>query len=83
MTALAANFPDNSGYVIAAYLVFFALLVIYLAITAFRLVNLERRLTDLTEHLDATESAAAAETAAGEDGAGDDGAGPDRQRVQT
>ncbi|MCW2997135.1 MAG: hypothetical protein JWN65_684 [Solirubrobacterales bacterium] len=77
MTALAANFPDNSGYVIAAYLVFFALLVIYLAITAFRLVNLERRLTDLTEHLDATENAAA------EPAGGEDGAGPDRQRVQT
>ncbi|MCW3013819.1 MAG: hypothetical protein JWO02_911 [Solirubrobacterales bacterium] len=59
MTTLAANFPDNSGYVVAAYLVFFALLVIYLAITAFRLVRLERRLTDLTQQLDANEQLAA------------------------
>ncbi len=55
MTALAATLPDNSGYVVAAYLVFFALLVIYLAITAFRLVNIERQLTDLTDQLDRAE----------------------------
>jgi hypothetical protein len=55
MTVLAAGFPDNSGYVVAAYLVFFALLVIYLAITAFRLVNIEKQLTDLTQQLDDAE----------------------------
>jgi hypothetical protein len=55
MTVLAAAFPDNSGYVVAAYLVFFALLVIYLAITAFRLVNIEKQLTDLTQQLDDAE----------------------------
>jgi hypothetical protein len=60
MTALAVHFPDNSGYVVAAYLVFFALLVIYLAITAFRLVKIEGRLSDLTEQLDAAERPAAA-----------------------
>ncbi len=59
MTVLAAGFPDNSGYVVAAYLVFFALLVIYLAITAFRLVKIESRLTDLTQQLDAAERRAA------------------------
>jgi hypothetical protein len=78
LTALAANFPDNSGYVVAAYLVFFALLVVYLAITAFRLVNLERRLTDLTEQLDAADEATAAEPLPDADGTG-----PDRQQVQT
>ncbi len=60
MTTLAVGFPDNSGYVVAAYLVFFALLVIYLAITAFRLVSIEKQLTDLTEQLDSAERRAPA-----------------------
>lgn len=47
--------PDDSGYVVAAYLVFFALLVIYLAITAYRLTGLEKKLTDLTQQLDDAE----------------------------
>ncbi len=55
-TMLAASgIPDNSGYVVAAYLVFFALLVIYLAITAFRLVNIDKQLTELTQQLDEQE----------------------------
>ena len=41
--------PDNAGYVAAAYLVFVALLLIYLSITAYRLRNLERELAELTE----------------------------------
>jgi len=52
---LAATLPDDSGYVVAAYLVFFALLVIYLAITARRLVTIEKQLTDLTKQLDDSE----------------------------
>ncbi len=36
--------PDNAGYVAAAYLVFVALLLIYLAITAIRSSRLEREL---------------------------------------
>lgn len=44
--------PDNAGYVAAAYLVFVALLLIYLSITAYRLRNLERELSELTELAD-------------------------------
>ncbi len=55
MTVLAANIPDNSGYVVAAYLVFLLLLIIYLAITAYRLTGLERRIGDLTAQVDAAE----------------------------
>jgi hypothetical protein len=44
--------PDNAGYVAAAYLVFVALLLIYLSITAYRLRNLERELAELTELAD-------------------------------
>jgi hypothetical protein len=52
---LAANFPDGSGYVLAAYLVFAALLLVYLGITAYRLLGLEKRLTKLTEEIDVLE----------------------------
>ncbi len=55
MTLLASGIPSNSGYVVAAYLVFFALLVIYLAITAFRLTKIDQQLTDLTRQLDEAE----------------------------
>lgn len=67
MTLLAASVPDNSGYVVAAYLVFFALLVIYLAITAYRLVNIEKKLTDMTQQLEAAERAATPATDADPD----------------
>jgi flagellar biosynthesis/type III secretory pathway M-ring protein FliF/YscJ len=41
--------PDNGGYVAAAYLVFLALLLIYLAIAALRASRLERRLQELND----------------------------------
>ena len=44
--------PDNGGYVVAAYLVFLALLLIYLAITALKFQRLERDLAELTELAD-------------------------------
>ena len=50
MTILAASdvtLPDNSGYVVAAYLVFLVLLLIYLSIMAARLSRVERELTEL------------------------------------
>ena len=56
MSPVAAAFPDNSGYVVAAYLVFFAMLLIYVAITAFRLVRIEDALADLSRKLDADAS---------------------------
>jgi CcmD family protein len=49
---LAATLPDNAGYVAAAYLVFFALVVIYLAIMAAKLSRLERELGELNELAD-------------------------------
>jgi len=39
--------PDNAGYVAAAYLVFVALLLIYLAVAAIRSSRLERELLEL------------------------------------
>lgn len=39
--------PDNAGYVAAAYLVFLALVLIYLAVAAIRSSRLERELREL------------------------------------
>lgn len=61
MTLASTHLPTNSGYVVAAYLVFFALLVIYLAIMSIRLSRLERELVELNELADrelASETAA-------------------------
>lgn len=43
---------DNSGYVAAAYLVFFALAIIYFGIMAVKLQRLERDLVELNELAD-------------------------------
>ena len=40
---------DNTGYVAAAYLVFFALVLVYFAIMAAKLQRLERELVELNE----------------------------------
>jgi len=45
--AMSDTLPDNAGYVAAAYLVFVALLLIYLAIAAIRSSRLERELREL------------------------------------
>jgi hypothetical protein len=49
MTALASTLPQgsNDGYVAAAYIVFFAIVLIYVAIMAIRLGRVERRLGEL------------------------------------
>jgi hypothetical protein len=44
--------PDNTGYVAAAYLVFFALILIYVVIMAAKLARFERELTELDELAD-------------------------------
>jgi len=52
MTAVLAadvTLPDNSGYVVAAYLVFLVLLLIYVGIMATKLSRFERELTELNE----------------------------------
>jgi hypothetical protein len=41
--------PDNTGYVAAAYLVFLALILIYVAIMAAKLGRVERELQELDE----------------------------------
>jgi hypothetical protein len=51
MSALASTLPQNtgSGYVAAAYIVFFAILLIYVVIMAIRLSRVERSLRELSE----------------------------------
>jgi hypothetical protein len=51
MTPLATALPANSndGYVAAAYIVFFAIVLIYVAIMAIRLTRVERGLRELNE----------------------------------
>jgi len=44
--------PDNTGYVAAAYLVFFALVLIYVVIMASKLSRFERELSELNELVD-------------------------------
>jgi hypothetical protein len=51
MTLLATTIPgsSNNGYVAAAYIVFFAIVLIYVAIMAIRLTRVERGLRELNE----------------------------------
>ena len=44
--------PNNTGYVAAAYLVFFALVLIYVVIMASKLSRFERELSELEELVD-------------------------------
>ena len=44
--------PDNTGYVAAAYLVFFALVLIYVVIMASKLARFERELAELNQLVD-------------------------------
>ena len=56
MTALlaASTLPDNTGYVAAAYLVFLALILIYVLIMSTRLARFEREVRELNELADRT-----------------------------
>jgi hypothetical protein len=51
MTLYATAIPgsSNNGYVAAAYIVFFAIVLIYVAIMALRLTRVERGLRELGE----------------------------------
>jgi type II secretory pathway component PulM len=51
--------PDNTAYVAAAYLVFLALVLIYLVIMASKLVRFERELAELNELADVRSRVAA------------------------
>jgi hypothetical protein len=55
MTPLATSIPgsSNNGYVAAAYIVFFAIVLLYVAIMALRLTRVERSLRELNERAQA------------------------------
>jgi len=44
--------PDNAGYVAAAYLVFLALLMIYVGIMAYKLFGVQRDVAEISELAD-------------------------------
>jgi hypothetical protein len=52
MLLASTTLPDNAGYVAAAYLVFLALLVIYVGIMAFKLVRIQRDVAEVDELAD-------------------------------
>ena len=52
LLAASDALPDNTGYVAAAYLVFLALILIYVVIMASKLSRFERELTELNELAD-------------------------------
>jgi hypothetical protein len=52
LTIAAATLPSNTGYVAAAYLVFFAIVLVYVVIMASKLARFERELTELNELAD-------------------------------
>jgi hypothetical protein len=50
---LASNaLPENAGYVAAAYLVFLALLLVYVAIMAYKLIKVQRDVVEIDELTD-------------------------------
>jgi CcmD family protein len=50
--ATTDTLPDNVGYVAAAYLVFFALVLVYVVIMAGKLARFERELHELNDLAD-------------------------------
>ena len=52
MLAASNVLPDNAGYVAAAYLVFLALLLIYVGIMAYKLVKVQREVAEINELAD-------------------------------
>ena len=52
--------PDNTGYVAAAYLILFALVLVYVAIMASKLSRFERELTELNRLADDRRAASSA-----------------------
>jgi hypothetical protein len=52
MLAASNTLPDNAGYVAAAYLVFLALILIYVAIMAYKLTRMQRDVTEINELAD-------------------------------
>ncbi|WP_445148116.1 hypothetical protein [Baekduia sp. Peel2402] len=52
MLLASTTLPDNAGYVAAAYLVFLALLVIYVGIMAYKLTRIQRDVIEVDELTD-------------------------------
>jgi hypothetical protein len=52
MLLASTTLPDNAGYVAAAYLVFLALLVIYVGIMAYKLARIQRDVAEVDELAD-------------------------------
>jgi hypothetical protein len=52
ITAASNALPDNAGYVAAAYLVFLALLLIYVGIMAYKLTRIQRDVIELNQLAD-------------------------------
>jgi hypothetical protein len=48
----STTLPDNAGYVAAAYLVFLALLLVYVGIMAYKLTRIQRDVVELDELAD-------------------------------
>jgi hypothetical protein len=67
MLAVSNTLPDNAGYVAAAYLVFLALLMIYVGIMAYKLMRVQRLVAEVNELADR----------------GDDVSAPERARQET
>jgi hypothetical protein len=70
---MTSALPDNTGYVAAAYLVFLALVLVYVVIMATRLGRVERDVADLDELVDRKRARTA--------GAGDHDPGRVEERV--
>jgi hypothetical protein len=69
LAATTPVLPDNVGYVAAAYLVFFVLVLVYVVIMAVKLVRFERELQELNELADGRDAAATTEPEREEAGA--------------
>ncbi|HWI73521.1 MAG TPA: hypothetical protein VNT55_16305 [Baekduia sp.] len=52
MLAASNTLPDNAGYVAAAYLVFLALLLIYVGIMAYKLIKVQQDVAEINELAD-------------------------------
>jgi hypothetical protein len=48
----STTLPDNAGYVAAAYLVFLALLLVYVGIMAYKLTRIQRDVVEIDELVD-------------------------------
>jgi hypothetical protein len=59
----STTLPDNAGYVAAAYLVFLALLLVYVGIMAYKLTRIQRDVVEIDELTDRAQAAPPASSA--------------------